>query len=164
MDARFCAIPGHFLQPHAAVSDNVRADFWIDWRTAQHSLLAAIHFVPDVFRRGVVHLSHWHSAFLPARRALDGHSGWFLRLLLFRLARISDRQCLGAALASLHPGANERRVEHSLRACCRSSSRALLRRVAEIDAVLAVNPGGCFTCAIACWPRETRPILDSSRA
>ena len=129
---RLRAIPGCFRQSHAAFPNHVCADLWTDRRSADHPILDAIHPAADVLRGRVVHLSHRHAAFFPARGRLGGPPGRGFHELSFYFVRISNGQSVGAALVVVHRGAARRRDECAARNGGRSSLRVLLRHLDEI--------------------------------
>src|SRR5438067_2262771 len=105
-------------------------------RSADHSLLDAIHSFADVLCGSLVHLPGGRPALLASRRRVGGSARRFLPHLSSYFIRISNRQSLGASLVDVYRRSHQRVHESTANANRGIASRVLLRDFDEIDALV----------------------------
>ena len=123
----------------------------------------ALYPFADVLCERVVHLPDWGIVIFAARRDLGGTPGWSLHQIPFYFVRISDRQSLGTALASVHCDADQWSADGASRAGCRGFARALFRRLDEVGSVATNAPAECTDCVVLGGEKTNGSIMVSSR-
>ena len=112
----------------------------------------------------MVHLPNWRNTFLTARWRVGDHSDRSFYQVSFRLVRVSDRQPLGAAMASVRAYACQWKADSASSFEGRAFARVLLQCLNEIVFVATCAPGRRIDCALSGGEKKAGSIMATSGA